>query len=46
MSNSLNAPLYFDVESAQPFLISAGDSVKLAVVHHPVSSYSDIVTTR
>ncbi len=39
MSNSLNAPLYFDVESAQPYLISAGDSVKLAVVHHPDSSY-------
>ncbi len=39
MSNSLNAPLYLDVKSTQPYLISAGDSVKLAVIHRPGSSY-------
>ncbi len=39
MSNNLNVPLYFDVAAAQPYLISTGDSVKLAVIHHPRDSF-------
>lgn len=39
MSDELNVPLYVDVQAAQPYLISAGDSVKLAVVHFPQTSY-------
>ena len=39
MTDSSTLPLYFDVEKAQPYLISPGDSVKLAVVHHPGNRY-------
>ncbi len=33
------APTYSDIISAKPYLISPGDTVKLAVIHYPESRY-------